>query len=41
MALTYPEQVIGSEITATSEQTKLKINELVVLFSQLVIAAHT
>jgi hypothetical protein len=41
MAQTYPKQEISSELTAISNTTQEKINDVVALFAQLVIDAHS
>lgn len=41
MAQSYPKQVIGSELTTVTPTTQAKIDTIVSLFAQLVIAAHT
>ena len=41
MAQTYPKQVISSELTTVSAATQTKIEGLVTLFAELVIAAHS
>ena len=41
MAQTYPKQDISSELNSVSQTTKTKIDQIVALFAQLVIAAHS
>ena len=41
MAQSYPKQVISSELTTVSQTTQTKINQIVSLFAQLVISAHS
>jgi len=41
MAQSYPIQVISTELTSVPSATQTKIDAVVALFSQLVIAAHS
>lgn len=41
MAQTYPKQEVSSELNAITQTTQVKIDEIVSLFAQLVISAHT
>lgn len=41
MAQSYPKQVISSELSAISQTTQTKIDQIVTLFANLVIAAHS
>ena len=41
MAQTYPKEVISSELTTVPSATQVKIDQIVSLFAELVIAAHS
>jgi len=41
MAQTYPKQEISSELSSISSTTQTKINDIVALFAQLVVNAHS
>jgi hypothetical protein len=41
MAQSYPKQDIGSELSTVPTTTQTKIDQIVALFAQLVISAHT
>jgi len=41
MAQTYPKQEISSELSSITQSTQTKIDEIVSLFAQLVISAHS
>jgi hypothetical protein len=41
MAQTYPKQEISSELSSITQSTQVKIDQIVALFAQLVVMAHS